>query len=247
MERETIVTLGSINRHFYTDHAEDFNDTRRHPWHGWQPILEKSRFPGTSVLDVGCGNGRFLRALAKSELELREYVGIDTSISLLSETTNVAKESDLKRVVLYPIDLSLDSLDLLPAGPFELIVAFGILHHIPSRGRRMDLLNALQRLLSPKGLLAISIWNFATRSRFSKHFVRWDELEGFGFPKVKTGDLDEGDYLLRWGAHGLRYCHQADADEISLWRKSLEAGLVAHYHADGKEGDLNEYLIFERN
>jgi hypothetical protein len=77
--------------------------------------------------------------------------------------------------------------------------------------------------------------------------LRWGDLGKFGFPEIKTDDLDEGDYLLRWGADGLRYCHQTDAYEIGLWRKSLEVGLVAHYHADGKEGDLNEYLIFERN
>ncbi|MCH2409482.1 class I SAM-dependent methyltransferase [Myxococcota bacterium] len=246
MERKTIVTLGSINRRFYADHSSAFDRSRQHAWPGWKFILEKDWGDDISVLDVGCGNGRFLRALTASELKVREYVGIDTSISLLDKTTIVAKELNLRRLALYPIDLSLDKLELLPAGSFDLIVLFGLLHHIPSKDRRLRLLIALQKLLAPHGRFAFSIWNFASRSRFSKNMVSWGDLSRYGFPEIEIDDLDEGDFLLKWGINGLRYCHQATVNEIILWKKSLEAELVAHYSADGKEGDLNEYLIFER-
>ena len=32
-----------------------------------------------SILDVGCGNGRFLEEVAGSELQFQEYIGIDSS------------------------------------------------------------------------------------------------------------------------------------------------------------------------
>jgi 2-polyprenyl-3-methyl-5-hydroxy-6-metoxy-1,4-benzoquinol methylase len=57
--------LNTINREFYRVTAHDFDETRGQPWPGWKRVLPYLKLP-LSVLDVGCGNGRFGVFLAQN-------------------------------------------------------------------------------------------------------------------------------------------------------------------------------------
>mgnify|MGYP000004235310 CR=1 FL=1 len=76
MDDATIAQLNALNRDFYRVAGEDFDRTRGKPWPGWArllPYLRLDTVPDShegfqsntptgatlSVLDVGCGNGRF--------------------------------------------------------------------------------------------------------------------------------------------------------------------------------------------
>ena len=62
-------------------------------------------------------------------------------------------------------------------------------------------------------------------------------------------ELPENDYLLGWqqtrGSY--RYCHHFDDAEIASFEQALghRVALVARYQADGKPGNLNEYLVWQ--
>src|SRR5512145_2941581 len=78
----TLLALASINRWFYSQHAREFGKTRQAPWSGWKRVVgrleERGLSPGPlRVLDLGCGNGRFLRYLASSWTHPIEYLGVD--------------------------------------------------------------------------------------------------------------------------------------------------------------------------
>jgi SAM-dependent methyltransferase len=100
-----------------------------------------------TVLDAGCGMGRYLRVAAESGANV---VGLD-----LSESTHAAKEltADLaERVLVLRGDL------LRPPvgeGSFDLIYSIGVLDHTPDP-RRAFL--SLARLLTPGGRIAIWIY-----------------------------------------------------------------------------------------
>ena len=65
----------------------------------------------------------------------------------------------------------------------------------------------------------------------------------------KLTPLEEGDYLLDWDKSGLpRYCHYFSDEEIEKLIKDMRKHsieVLTEYSADGKEGDLNKYLILK--
>lgn len=77
----TIQRLNAINREFYRVTAREFDQTRGAAWPGWERLLPYLH-PPLSVLDVGCGNGRF-------GLFLREKV-ISLQSSVFSHQSSVA-------------------------------------------------------------------------------------------------------------------------------------------------------------
>ena len=69
MNTETARALCDITSAFYRDNAASFSSTRHGAWAGWERALDQAGFtsdmPPSRVLDVACGNMRFLDFLKK--------------------------------------------------------------------------------------------------------------------------------------------------------------------------------------
>ena len=67
MNTETARALCAITSAFYRDNAGSFSSTRHGAWAGWERALDQAGFtadtPPSRVLDVACGNMRFLSFL----------------------------------------------------------------------------------------------------------------------------------------------------------------------------------------
>jgi SAM-dependent methyltransferase len=242
VNKETARRLEAINRRFYTRHAIDFSKTRRLPWPGWVRIVEahRARTKGRdlSVLDAGCGNGRFA-AFLSSIPGAHTYLGIDASRELLHE----AERAIDPRFVLREADLLGDSLDeALGDRRFSLIVLMGVLHHVPGADDRALLLARLGERLIDRGTLAVSIWRFGVKERFARKVVPWSS----GAPEIDEADLEPGDQLLRFGAEGLRYCHFISEPEIEAMTRRAQVSVIDTFLDDGQDRDLNRYLLFSR-
>ncbi len=238
MDPRTREALAAINRVFYDAEAEDFSASRSHFWPGWKRLVR--RLGGEAplrVLDVGCGNGRFALFLASELKRPIQYTGVDASAPLLEMARQAVPDSSL-----VAHDLVLDAPAALPTGPFELITLFGVTHHIPGEAARRELLQALAARLAPKGLLAVTIWQFARINRFESRIAPWEESD------VDPDQLEPGDHLLRWGTRPgpLRYCHDTNLAELERLTAALPLERVDEYAADGRSNDLNLYLIFAR-
>ena len=89
MDEATIRRLNQLNRKFYAVTAAEFDRTRSQPWPGWKALLAYIKPTASlSVMDVGCGNGRFgvflyHRLLAESSIEHTNYHGMDNNATLL--------------------------------------------------------------------------------------------------------------------------------------------------------------------
>jgi hypothetical protein len=123
------------------------------------------------------------------------------------------------------------------------IACLAVLHHLPGEAERSRFLAEAAALLAPGGTLVISTWQFMTSARLRQRILPWETVG------LHNEDVDPGDYLMAWGegAAGQRYC--AFIDQEALDRLAVEAGLspVAVFHADGYEGNLNLYGVYERN
>ena len=234
MHAKNVDKLNELNLDFYRDVAESFDSSRQYSWKGWDElagIFEAKQ----SVLDLGCGNGRFYSHMVNISPEMT-YVGIDSSKNLL----NVAR-SEYPHVDFYEMDL-LDLGDMtetLKGRSFNLIVLFGVMHHIPGMANRKALIDWCRGMLEPGGRIVITVWDFMEHERFRSKIVPWTAVD------IDEEELEQGDYLLDWkrGDRGLRYCHYMDTDEA----KSLFEGLEIEnmFKSDGKSGDVNRYYVLK--
>lgn len=248
MNLETIGALKAINRRFYETLAEDFNATRLKPWVGWKRVEELvERRIGKSkrlkVLDLGCGNGRFGRYLHDKGYRL-EYVGVDGNERLL----NLARKSlgEVAQVSLIRSEVEAVG-GLVERGSCEVVVAMGLVHHLPSGRARMGLMKKAALMVKPGGMLVVSLWQFMADKRQKKKVVAWNDTRKSGFG-IDESELEEGDWLLSWqNKEGLvRYCHQVTKKEEGLLVRASGLRLMEVFKADGKEGGLNRYLVLSR-
>ena len=63
MDAATIRNIIDLNNRFYKTVATDFSATRQMPWAGWDRLLPFLPKEAIDILDLGCGNGRFLSFL----------------------------------------------------------------------------------------------------------------------------------------------------------------------------------------
>lgn len=231
MNAETIARLNALNRAFYQITAADFDQTRTAPWPGWETLLPLLSTP-LSVLDVACGNGRFGVFLFERLGINVTYHGVDSNPQLLSfaqtALSGYAARLEQRDILSEP----------LPAGSYDLVVLFGMLHHIPGHDNRRDFMRTLAARVAPGGLLVFTAWCFYEYERFRQRIVPFP-------PDLR---VEPGDYLLDWrrGTRALRYCHYVDDQEHAALIQVTGLREVLTYRADGHSGDVNRYSILKR-
>ncbi len=227
MNPTTVARLNAINRAFYQTTAAAFDQTRSQPWPGWEKLSGYLTVPLT-VLDVGCGNGRFGVFLTE-QLQAVMYHGIDSNPTLLDRARNALPTATFETRDIVEVPLT--------TGTYDLVVLFGVMHHIPGAQQRLNFMQQLADRVKPGGLLAFACWRFYEFERFRQRIVPW------------PADLvvEEHDYLLDWrrGATALRYCHYVDDAEHAALIQASGLRPVATYRADGASGTMNQYSILQ--
>lgn len=239
MNPAVIHYLNSINQRFYQTVSAAFDETRGLAWPGWLRLLPYLTGRETvSVLDVGCGNGRFGVFLAQNLPGCAlVYHGQDNNADLLGRARAALADYPLARaryelrdVVTHPPD----------DGAYDLVVAFGLLHHVPGAAQRLALVRTLAERTAPGGMLVFACWRFYEDARLRQRIIAWDE--------PWQAQVEPGDYLLDWrrGEPALRYCHYVDDAEHA--RLAAAAGIpeTTRYRADGPGGTANCYSILQR-
>lgn len=184
MTRTTMRALCQLNTEFYKRNAASFSQTRAAPWEGWRRCMAACGFDDSdeaalgqpenaqtadSVLDIACGNLRFEAFLANAYPHIDwSFFAVDNCEPLVAS----GQEDIAKKVHFTCEDIVSNLLEGLPAAepanipalaaatPFDLVVSFGFLHHIPSFDlRRQFLLEALSQV-KPGGYLVVSFWQF---------------------------------------------------------------------------------------
>lgn len=248
MNQQTITQLNQLNQDFYQQTATDFSNTRQKAWSGWIQVAQivkndlaclKSDPSSASVLDVGCGNGRF-GAFLKQEFPLANlnYYGVDSSDELLKlAQEKLATIYSEQALHLIEVDL-LHDFDPIEA---DLICLFGVMHHLPSFELRRHILTTLAKQLKPGGILVFTAWQF---DRLPNLMNRQLEPVSVG---LDPAELEPNDYLLTWerGSSATRYCHLLQEPELGELITALDLELLADFSADGADAQLNRYLVLQ--
>jgi SAM-dependent methyltransferase len=193
MKAETIAALFRASTALYDAHADAFIRTRKDAWPGWSRVLDEVPTGGPrSVLDAGCGNARFAAFLARARPDARlDYTGLDASPRMLEaarETLDalgpraLAERGELRRAELGREVLGLGR-------TFSLVVAIGVLHHVPSFELRARVVAELAELTARPGVLALSLWQFGGRPRFERRAIDWREHNATAAEPIDLADL----------------------------------------------------------
>lgn len=131
--------------------------------------LSASRSLTRSVLDIACGNLRFEAFLANAYPHIDwSFFAVDNCEPLVAS----GQEDIAKKVHFTCEDIVSNLLEGLPAAepanipalaaatPFDLVVSFGFMHHIPSFNLRLQFLLEALNQVKPGGYLAVSFWQF---------------------------------------------------------------------------------------
>lgn len=152
--------------------------------------------------------------------------------------------------------------DRLPRNSHDLAVAFGLMHHLPTFALRARVLEGLLGSLRPGGFAVVSFWQFLNDPRLAAKAATVT-AESRAAHRLPT--FHENDFLLGWQhAEGVyRFCHHTPEDEIDALLAAIRepsapstngrtppAPLpfreIARFSADGKQENLNRYLILQR-
>jgi tRNA (uracil-5-)-methyltransferase TRM9 len=250
MDHSVVTHLNTLTKKFYLKVADSFSRTRQTPWQGWSRALEIIKpfihAQNISVLDVGCGNGRFLTFLNKSSASNISYLGIDENSLLLQQTKGQLHDLKVDGDVLLS-----DFITEVQNGffserfankTFNVIASFGVFHHIPSKELRKKFIAELAALTAENGVLIISFWQFGQFARFEDKKLDPSKFD------INPSDLEENDFLLGWDSDTTiaRYCHSFSPEEINELVTTSGMQLLETFPADGREGKVNTYLVLQR-
>jgi SAM-dependent methyltransferase len=233
MRPDVIQTLLDLNQEFYQTFAIHFSETRERVQPGVLRAI--SGIPDdSSVLDLGCGNGR-LSGVLSDQGHHGQYLGLDSSQELLALAEAESNHGSAKFI---HADIARELYREVAPGKFDYIFAFAVLHHIPGYESRKKLLNEIHESIKPSGSFTFSVWNFLDSPKLRKRIVPWEEVE------LSEDQLEEGDYLLDWkrGGYGLRYVHAFQNEELVRLIRESGFEVAEMYESDGDGGKLGFYM-----
>ena len=188
-----------LNKQMYDLLTEDFSRTRATVWEEFKSLGEYFQ-DGDTVLDLGCGNGRFFELINGAGREIK-YFGADNSEKLVQ----LAKQRYQAGKFVLTDGLILPFADNF----FDKILCIAVLHHLPGRELQREFLREAYRVLKPNGRLILTTWEARPGKR------RWRSLLKYTWLKIiGKSNLDWGDFYEPWGEKGLRYFHNFSKKEL---------------------------------
>jgi SAM-dependent methyltransferase len=251
MEKKIVHALLEINRRFYQDYAEPFAATRQRIQDGVRLAVDELVDGG--YLDLGCGSGALANHWTKprNDGSTRKglYLGVDFSAGLLAEA-----RKGLPQEIPPGLGISFQQRDLLSPDwhenlqgtPFDGMMAFAVLHHLPGHSQRVNFLNQARHLVNAGNPFIISVWQIQNSPKLMSRQQPWADAG------LEEEDVEQGDVLLDWRqsskgspqSAGLRYIHIFN--ELDLKNLAEQSGWKVEkssYH-DGHTGNLGLYQVW---
>lgn len=164
----------------YDAFATTFSNSRKNlHWPELEYIIADMQDRGmSSVLDVGCGNGRFLTEINNSKLIIQNYFGIDSSDGMIREARKLHPDHQFQQASMLEIlNLSFWIFH------FDSLLFLASFHHLATREERIQVMQDSKKLLTPNGRIYMTNWNLRDQERYEASH-RWD-----GEYDIKIGEF----------------------------------------------------------
>lgn len=223
----------------YEEISSHFNETRHKQWPNVTKFLE-CLDPGDLLLDVGCGNGKYLK-----ENKHVFKMGCDRSHGLMEICRCKGFEVLLSDCLRLPYrDDSLDA-----------VISIAVIHHLSTGERRRQAISELMRVLRPTGKCLIYVWAKEQEKNSTKStYIKYNSCKKEREENLITQKLTEygimlpvhenrteftcSDMLVPWKRKGggdfLRYYHVFEENELAnLCREVSDTSINKVYYDQG--------------
>ncbi|CAF3313630.1 unnamed protein product [Rotaria socialis] len=216
----------------YDKIAINFSDTRYKPWPRVVDFLRS--FPcGSLILDVGCGNGKYMNI--SNDLMM---IGCDRSEGLLKICRDRYFQVFLCDCMNIPV----------PTNMFDGAICIAVLHHISTEERRLSALKEIVRLLKPGGQALITVWakeqeldnkksTYITKNAKACPVHGKTETKNELIIHTPRTEFQQSDCLVPWNKPTeklLRYYHVFIKDELEhILSHISQVKIVNSYNDDG--------------
>ncbi|XP_054015157.1 alkylated DNA repair protein alkB homolog 8 isoform X3 [Hylaeus anthracinus] len=220
----------------YEKISSHFDETRHKQWPNVSKFLQ-SLSPGDILLDVGCGNGKYLH-----EQKHIFKIGCDRSQNLMKICHSKNFEVFLSDCLYLPYK----------SNSLDAAISIAVIHHLSTHERRKQAISELARVLKPNGKCLIYVWakeqeKDSTRSAYLKYNITTKENE----PACKQKLTEYGvtlpvhenrtkfvstDMLVPWKRKGggdfLRYYHVFEENELAQLCSEVFAFTIKNTYYD---------------
>jgi arsenite methyltransferase len=152
--------LGAYGAFFLANAFSFLYTTRRGKFQVWEEVLDQLHLRGDErVLDMGCGRGAVLTAVAR-RLKTGRATGVDlwSTHDQSGNARDVTMRNASLEGVIDRVDIETGDMRALPLadGSFDVVVSSLAIHNIPSQAGRAQAITEAWRVLKPGGRLAIA-------------------------------------------------------------------------------------------
>ena len=153
----------------YQKIAQHFSNTRAYLWKSVKEFLNKIE-SNSVILEVGCGNGKYLRAFQ----DRTDVVAIGCDITPYFVARSQSDRIDTFQATNMALPVR--------SGIADLVMSVAVLHHFDSAARRLQALEELLRLVRPGGRILIQVWALEQQPGSRRTFHQADNLVGWNNP-----------------------------------------------------------------
>lgn len=168
MEKEHVYDV-------YEKIAPHFSNTRYKPWPKVDQFMN-SIPTGSIVLDVGCGNGKYLGCNAENLFT----IGTDRSFNLI----DICKQKDASYQTFVADSLMLP----VRSNSVDRVISIAVIHHFSTDSLRIQALEEIYRVLCVGGQALIYVWAYEQEhKKFQQQdvFVKWNLQDSYTKNKAK--------------------------------------------------------------
>lgn len=186
MEVEEILRERSRLREVYETIADSWSHLRA------KPLPEVIEFSNSIknqglILDIGCSNCRNLIPFLEKEFKC---VGFDFSKGMIREAKKFLKKRGFNAYLLVADVLNLP----FKEKAFDYIIFTRVLHHLPTKKLRIEVLKEVKKILKDNGKILITVW----RRYFPQFLIDF-------FSSIFEKKFEFGDIYKKWKYHGKTY------------------------------------------